>query len=65
MRTMWHDDTNASLCSFVASIGKAAPDTAVLLRTYPSLRDTGLRPKIREVARATSAASSFFDPDQI
>ncbi|KAF5575918.1 calcium-independent phospholipase A2-gamma [Fusarium pseudocircinatum] len=51
--------------SFAVSIGKAAPDTAVLLRTYPSLRDTGLRPKIWEAARATSAASSFFDPIQI
>ncbi|KAG5810247.1 hypothetical protein H9Q71_005604 [Fusarium xylarioides] len=51
--------------SFAVLIGKAAPDTAVLLRTYPSLRDTGLRPKIWEAARATSAASSFFDPIQI
>ncbi|KAF5711987.1 calcium-independent phospholipase A2-gamma [Fusarium mundagurra] len=50
---------------FAVSIGKAAPDTAVLLRTYTSLRDTGLRPKIWEVARATSAASTFFDPIQI
>ncbi|KAF5590044.1 calcium-independent phospholipase A2-gamma [Fusarium pseudoanthophilum] len=51
--------------TFAVSIRKAAPDTAVLLRSYPSLRDTGLRPKIWKAARATSAASSFFDPIQI
>ncbi|KAH6990107.1 acyl transferase/acyl hydrolase/lysophospholipase [Ilyonectria destructans] len=51
--------------SFVVSIAKEAPDTAVLLRSYPSLRDSGLKPRIWEAARATSAASSFFDPIQI
>lgn len=53
------------ISSFVVSIAKEAPDTAVLLRSYPSLRDSGLKPRIWEAARATSAASSFFDPIQI
>jgi predicted acylesterase/phospholipase RssA len=34
----------------------------VRFRTYPSSRATDINPKIWEAARATSAATSFFDP---
>jgi len=47
---------------FVCAVSKECPGRIVRFRNYRSVGPSPLNPQIWEAARATSAATSFFDP---
>jgi hypothetical protein len=51
--------------SFVCAIREEMHDTVSLFRSYSSPRALDLAPQIWEAARATSAATTFFEPIEI
>ena len=59
--------TDEAVCckTFVVSLRTRAADIPVLMRTYSTRTDDAFQAKIWEVARATSAAPTFFQPISI